>query len=124
MEWSHRPAEWVKYTLGYTYLDSKFQQSNGLVSRYILDNLKHQLVSKLELKFLKSFTNELVYRYNERVNLGSYNLLDEKLSFARKDYSVYVLINNITNTQYTEAFGVAMPQRWFHIGFSYTINIK
>jgi iron complex outermembrane receptor protein len=55
--------------------------------------------------------------------LGNYNLLDEKLSF-KKDYSVYVLINNLTNTKYTEAFGVEMPQRWFHIGFSYTINIK
>lgn len=123
-EWSHRPMDWLKYTVGYTYIDSKYEEKNGLVSRYILDNLKHQLVSKLEVKFLKNFTNELVYRYNERVNLGSYNLLDEKLSFAKKDYSVYVLINNITNTKYTEAFGVGMPQRWFHIGFSYTINIK
>jgi vitamin B12 transporter len=123
-EWSHRPMDWLKYTVGYTYIDSKYEEKDGLVSRYILDNLRHQLVSKLEVKFLKYFTNELVYRYNERVNLGTYNLLDEKLSFAKKDYSVYVLINNITNTQYTEAFGVAMPQRWFHIGFSYTINIK
>lgn len=123
-EWSHRPVDWLKYTIGYTYIDSKYEEKIGLVSRYILDNLKHQLVSKLEVKFLKNFTNELVYRYNERVNLGTYNLVDEKLSFAKKDYSVYVLINNITNTNYTEAFGVAMPQRWFHIGFSYTINIK
>jgi len=123
-EWSHRPVDWLKYTIGYTYIDSKYEEKIGLVSRYILDNLKHQLVSKLEVKFLKNFTNELVYRYNERVNLGTYNLVDEKLSFAKKDYSVYVLINNITNTNYTEAFGVAMQQRWFHIGFSYTINIK
>ncbi|HCN48104.1 MAG TPA: TonB-dependent receptor [Chryseobacterium sp.] len=123
-EWSHRPLDWLKYTVGYTYIDSKYEEKNGLVSRYILDNLRHQLISKLEVKFLKNFTNELVYRYNERVNLGTYNLLDEKLSFAKKDYSVYVLINNLTNTKYTEAFGVAMPQRWFHIGFSYTINVN
>ncbi|KFF10590.1 TonB-dependent receptor [Chryseobacterium soli] len=123
-EVNHRVLDWLKYSVGYTYLDSKFKESNGFVSRYILDNLKHQLVTKLETKFLKYFTNELVYRYNERVNLGTYNLLDEKLSFSKKDFSVYVLINNITNTQYTEAFGVAMPQRWFHIGFSYNINIK
>ncbi|WP_426482927.1 TonB-dependent receptor plug domain-containing protein [Chryseobacterium sp. R2ACT005] len=123
-EWSHRPLDWLKYTVGYTYIDSKYEEKNGLVSRYILDNLRHQVISKLEVKFLKTFTNELVYRYNERVNLGTYNLVDEKLSFAKKDYSVYVLVNNITNTNYTEAFGVAMPQRWFHIGFSYTINIK
>ncbi|WP_288444896.1 TonB-dependent receptor [uncultured Chryseobacterium sp.] len=123
-EWSHRPTDWLKYTVGYTYIDSKYEEKAGVISRYILDNLKHQFVSKLEVKFLKNFTNELVYRYNERVNLGTYNLVDEKLSFVKKDYSVYVLINNLTNTKYTEAFGVGMPQRWFHIGFSYTINIK
>lgn len=124
IELSHRVFDWLKYTAGYTYLDSKVKKSNGLVSRYILDNLKHQVVAKLETRFLKYFTNELVYRYNERLNLGTYNLLDEKLSFSRKDLSVYVLINNLTNTIYTEAFGVEMPQRWFHLGFSYTINIK
>lgn len=123
-ELNHKVTDWLKYSVGYTYLDSKFKESNGLVSRYILDNLKHQLVSKLELKFFKHFTNELVYRYNERVNLGSYNLLDEKLSFTQKGYSIYVLVNNITDTKYTEAFGVNMPQRWFHIGFSYTINMN
>ncbi|MET3036448.1 TonB-dependent receptor [Chryseobacterium sp. NRRL B-14859] len=123
-EVNHRVFDWMKYSLGYTYIDSSYKESDSFVSRYILDNLKHQFVAKLEVKFLKNFTNELMYRYNERVNLGTYNLLDEKLSFSRKDYSVYVLINNLTNTKYTEAFGVEMPQRWFHIGFSYNINIK
>lgn len=58
------------------------------------------------------------------MNLGSYHLLDEKLSFNKKDFSVYALINNVTDSEYTETFGVPMPQRWFHIGFSYNINIK
>lgn len=123
-EINHKATDWLRYSLGYTYIDSSYKESNDFISRYILDNLKHQFVAKLETKFFGIFTNELVYRYNERVNLGTYNLLDEKLSFNQKDYSVYVLINNITNTKYTEAFGVEMPQRWFHIGFSYNINIK
>ncbi|MCQ9639446.1 TonB-dependent receptor [Chryseobacterium sp. WG14] len=123
-EVNHKVNDWLRYSVGYTFLDSKYKENNEFVSRYILDNLKHQVVARLETKFLKSFTNELVYRYNERENLGTYNLLDEKLSFAQKDFSVYILINNVTNTNYTEAFGVEMPQRWFHIGFSYTIDIK
>lgn len=123
-EINHRLNQWLKYTVGYTYLDNKATQSGNFVARYVLDNLKHQFIAKLETQFLKNFTNEVVYRYNERLNNGSYNLLDEKLSFAKKDFSVYVLINNVTNTSYTETFGVPMPQRWFHIGFSYTINIK
>ncbi|WP_415327162.1 TonB-dependent receptor plug domain-containing protein [Chryseobacterium sp. MMS23-Vi53] len=124
IEVNHRILNWLKYSVGYTYLDNKINASGEFVSRYIIDNLRHQVIAKLETRFLQNFTNELVYRYNERVNNGSYNLLDEKLSFVKRDFSVYVLINNITNTSYTETFGVAMPQRWFHLGFSYNINIK
>ncbi|RMZ59997.1 TonB-dependent receptor [Chryseobacterium nematophagum] len=123
-ELNHRVVRWLKYSLGYSYLHTSFKQSNDLVSRYVLDNLKHQFIARLETKFRKNFTNEFVYRYNERVNLGSYNLLDQKVSYTKNDLSVYVLINNITNTKYTEAFGVKMPQRWFHIGFTYYININ
>lgn len=123
-EISYLSFSWMKFTVGYTYLDNKLKDINELNSRYALDNLKHQLVTKLQTKFLKYFSNELVYRYNDRVNLGSYHLLDEKLSFTKNNLSVYALVNNVTNTQYTETFGVPMPNRWFHLGFSYNIHIK
>lgn len=123
-ELSHQIFDWMKYTVGYTYLDNKFKEFNNGFSRYVLDNLKHQVVAKLQTKFLQYFTNELVYRYNDRVNLGSYNLLDAKLSYTKNDLSVYVLANNITNSVYTETFGVPMPQRWFNVGCTYNINIK
>ncbi|KNB60408.1 TonB-dependent receptor plug domain-containing protein [Chryseobacterium sp. Hurlbut01] len=124
LELGHQVFNWLKYTVGYTYLDNRFKEFDNGYSRYVLDNLKHQLVTKLQTKFLKNFTNELVYRYNERVNLASYNLLDAKLNYTRNDLSVYILVNNVTNSEYTETFGVPMPQRWFHVGFTYNINIK
>lgn len=123
-EFSYRMNNWLKYTVGYTYLDNRLNKPADFSARYLLDNLKHQLIAKLETRFLKSFINEVVYRYNERLNNGSYNLVDDKLSFVKKDFSVYVLVNNVTNTSYTETFGVEMPQRWFHIGLSYNFNIK
>ena len=101
LELGHQVFNWLKYTVGYTYLDNRFKEFDNGYSRYVLDNLKHQLVTKLQTKFLKNFTNELVYRYNERVNLGSYNLLDAKLNYTRNDLSVYVLVNNLTNSEYT-----------------------
>jgi vitamin B12 transporter len=112
------------YSLGYTYLDNQRKDGTNLFSRYNLDNLKHQFVATLENKFFGNFTNELTYRYNERVNLGSYNLLDEKLNYNLKDFSVYVLINNLTNSSYVETSLVPMPGRWFHIGLSYKINFS
>ncbi|MDR6157491.1 vitamin B12 transporter [Chryseobacterium sp. SLBN-27] len=123
-EFSHRMNNWLKYTVGYTYLDNRLNKPEDFSARYLLDNLKHQLIAKLETRFLKSFINEVVYRYNERLNNGIYNLVDDKLSFVKKDFSVYILVNNVTNTSYTETFGVEMPQRWFHIGLSYNFNIK
>ncbi|WP_312176088.1 TonB-dependent receptor domain-containing protein [Chryseobacterium sp.] len=124
VEFNHQLKHWLKYTIGYTYLDNRLNKPADFSARYLLDNLKHQIIAKLETRFLKNFTNEVVYRYNERLNNGSYNLVDDKLSFVKKDFSVYVLINNLTNTSYTETFGVEMPQRWFHIGLSYNVNIK
>lgn len=111
------------YSVGYTFLDSKSSQPISFISRYVLENLKHQLVAKVENRFLKNFTNQLIYRYNERVTTGSYQLLDEKLSYDFKNLNVYVLVNNITNSNYTETFGVPMPKRWFHLGFTYKIGL-
>lgn len=123
-ELSHQIFDWMKYTVGYTYLDNKFKEFNDGFSRYVLDNLKHQFISKLQFKIRKKITTELLYRYTERVNLGSYNTLDQKTTFTEKNFSCYILVNNITDSKYTETFGVPMPQRWFHIGFTYNINIK
>jgi len=111
------------YALGYTYIDSKSSQPNNAISRYVLENLRHQFVAKLENKLHKNFTNELIYRYNERVTTGSYQILDTKLSYDLEKLNIYVLINNLTNTSYTETFGVPMPNRWFHVGFTYKIGL-
>lgn len=111
------------YSLGYTYLDSKAKEPQNLISRYVMENLKHQFVAKLENKFFKNFTSQLIYRYNERVTTGSYQLLDGKLGYDFKDLNLYVLVNNITNANYTETFGVPMPNRWFHVGFTYKIGL-
>lgn len=111
------------YSLGYTYLDSNAKEPQNLISRYVMENLKHQVVAKLETRFFKNLTNQLIYRYNERVTTGSYQLLDGKLGYDFKDLNIYVLVNNITNANYTETFGVPMPTRWFHVGFTYTIGL-
>lgn len=111
------------YSLGYTFVHNK-EWNRPEFSKYVMDNLKHQFVAKLENRILKNLTNQLVYRYNERANGYSYNLLDEKLTYRLNNTEFFVLVNNITNTAYTEAFGVPMPKRWFHVGFSWDINFS
>lgn len=109
------------WSVGYTFIDNKLTQQTEF-SKYAMDFLKHQLVAKVENRFFGKFSNQLSYRYQERANNYSYHLLDEKLMYNLDDLKVYLLINNLTNKQYKEAFGVPMPGRWFHVGFSYTIK--
>ncbi len=122
LEANHQINSWLSYAVGYTYLDSQ-RLSDKVISRYSLDNLKYQFVAKLKNQF-KGFSNELIYRYNERVNLGSYNLLDDKISYQYKNVNLYFLVNNITNADYVETSLVPMPGRWFHVGFTYKISFK
>ena len=77
----------------------------------------------MENKLFKIFYSQLIYRHNQRqINNSSYNLLDEKLSFRKNNFEAFALINNITNSNYTEGFGIPMPKRWAHIGVSYIIK--
>ncbi len=121
-EFKHQLFPFLNYRLGYTYLDNQYK--NEELSRYALQNLKHQFVAQLDVKFLKFFSNQLIYKYSERVNLGSYNILDEQLNFRIKDLNFYVLINNLTNTKYVETNLVPMPGRWFQVGFTYQIKMN
>ncbi len=120
LEFKHFINSWVNYGVSYTYIDNHL----NFDSRYALGNLRHQFTSSLNIKFLKYFSNEIAYRYLERVNTGSYNLVDNKLNFTKNILSLHLTINNLTNVNYTEAFGVPMPKRWFQLGFSYAIDFK
>lgn len=122
IDFQHKVFSFLNYRLGYTYLDNQYRDDK--LSKYALQSLKHQFVAQLDLRFLKFFSNQLIYKYSERVNLGSYNILDEQLNFRIKDLNFYVLINNLTNTKYTESNLVPMPGRWFHLGFTYQIKMN
>lgn len=126
IEFNHRFKDWLNYSASYTYIDNQ-RDIDNLLSKYALNNLKHQFVAKMENKFLKYFSNQLIYRYNERLNADSYHLLDEKLSFSKDNYNIYLIINNLTNTKYSETgvdIPVPMAGRWFHLGMSYNIKFK
>lgn len=117
-------SDFMKLSAGYTFIESDYANSESAASKYVADYLKHQFIGKIQVNFLKYFTNELSYRYQERLNSESYNLLDNKLSFNKNNFGVYILVNNLTNTQYSEAFGVPLPGRWFQANVSYTIDFK
>ena len=48
------------YVLSYTYIDNKIDKAAAF-SKYALDNLKHQLIAKVDVALLKNLTNQLSY---------------------------------------------------------------
>lgn len=123
VELVHRPFSWLNYSAGYTYIKNSRKEETQLLSKYALENLEHQLVGKLGLNFTKSISTQFVYRYNERLDTLSYHILDTRFSYKKDNLDMYLLINNITNTEYKEITLVPLPNRWFHIGFNYILPL-
>lgn len=107
-------------SVGYTYINNDLKEINKPFSRYALDNLKHQLVLKSQQRIGKMFINQIVYRYNNRATLSDYHILDDRFTFLSKNTQIFIQINNITNTKYTETNLVPMPGRWLHAGITFT----
>ncbi|MBA5628956.1 TonB-dependent receptor [Moheibacter sp. BDHS18] len=110
-----------KISLSYTYLDNELKDYGALLSRYTLDNLKHQLSAKLNHNIIKNLSVEWVYRYNYRVALGDYHLLDSKLMYKTPKWEIFVQGNNLFNTNYTETNLIPMPGRWFSGGVQFSV---
>ncbi len=102
----------------YTFIQSKLNTTENVLSRYALNNLKHQLNTNINLKFAKKGNLNLAYRYLDRVTLPDYDLMDTKISWSFTNFSIFAQASNLLNTKYTQTNLVQMPSRWFSAGFS------
>ena len=55
-------------------------------------------------------------RYCERISYENYIVMDVRLGFKQKHYSIYADGANLFNVQYIEAGAVPMPGSWFTLG--------
>ena len=112
-----RRATWLRrVNLGYTYIDAQTFNEDAAFSRYALDNLNHQFIAGMETKILRKLSLNAQFRYNNRVNLPDYSLVDARLFWNDRKYLLFVEVSNLTNTQYTETNLVPMPGAWLRSG--------
>lgn len=95
---------------GYTFLEDDIKKQNISFSRYSLNSIKHQVTSTFESQFFKKFRQYIVYKFVERSDGTSYNVVDFKLTILFKDLELSGIFNNIFNTEYTETNLVPMPK--------------
>ena len=99
-----------KMQLGYTFIDNKIKNDDAQFSQYGLNSIKHQVVTTLNLQFLKNFTNSVLYRYVERTSGVSYSVVDLSAAYQMKNFEFTIFVNNLFNKQYFENTFVPMPK--------------
>ncbi len=113
---------WIRtLSLNYTYLNAALADTEGVQSRYALENLNHQLILGADHRVWHRLRHHLRVRYLDRVTLPDYVLVDSRLYYRDERFNIYVEATNLTNTQYTEAGYVPMPGRWLRAGVSLMI---
>lgn len=90
-------------------------------TRYSLNSLKHQFSTSISTKFLSFLDQSIDYRFVERTNGETYNVLDAKIKATFNKFEVSASANNIFNTEYTETNLVPMPKANVMFGVTYII---
>lgn len=118
-------SAWIrKAGINYTYLDAELQETEGVESRYALDNLNHQLIADVTHKIAGKVYHSLRFRYLDRATLKDYALLDSRIFFQNDGFNVFAEATNITNTEYREAGYVTMPGRWLRAGINFKTSLR
>ncbi len=107
------------FNLGYTNINDNNYVTNINFSKYSLNSFKHQLVSKLNLSYLKNISHSIVYKYLERSDNSNYSVLDSKIIYKK---GLFIYVNNILDVAYSETNLVPMPGRNFLVGISIGID--
>ena len=106
-------------SIGYTNISDDNYVTDINFSKYSLNSLKHHLISKLNLKYIKNINHSIVYKYSERSDKSNYSVLDSKIMYKK---GLYIYINNILDEIYSETNLVPMPGRSFLVGFNVGID--
>lgn len=108
-----------KFYLSYTFIEATQTVDEALLSRYALDQLRHQLIGGVDLRLAKKLYPSLRFRYLDRVNLEDYTVLDARIRWQAAKWAVFAEATNIANAAYTETNLVPMPGRWFTMGMNW-----
>jgi len=96
-------------SMGYTYIDDAIKDTQVPFSRYAINSLKHQLTANSQVRLASQWPMSLSYRYMERTNGISYQVLDAALRYETPKITWSLVGNNIINAQFSETNLVPAP---------------
>lgn len=102
--------------IGYTWLDMRIADKKESISRYALNNLRHQANTQLSLSWNDRFFIIPTIRFVDRKNYKQYWLADMRLKYKIKDVALWFDCTNLFDTDFIEAANAPMPGRWYRAG--------
>jgi iron complex outermembrane receptor protein len=107
--------------LSYNFIHSDLT-SSAEISRYILENLRHQFIFGINSRIVSDIYLDFKTRMNDREGQNSYWVFDARLYWEKaKGPYIYIEATNLTNTQYYEVM-TPMPGRWIRAGIMYRLG--
>ncbi len=107
---------------GYSYLKDNIFDQNEDLSRYSLNTLKHQYITRLSTRFFKNISQNIVYKYAERTTGQTYNVWDASVAYRLNQMEFTMTASNIFNADYIETGFVPMPPSNVLFGFRYNFK--
>ena len=100
-----------KVSVKYAYIneDSEYDV-NVIQSKYAMDYLRHKVNISADARIWRNLNLSATWRWQERTGENkSYGLLDTKLSWDERKWSVYVDGTNILNKEYYDYISIRQP---------------
>ncbi len=107
---------------GYSYLDDNISDQNEELSRYSLNTLKHQYITRLSTQLFKNVSQNIIYKYAERTTGQTYNVWDASIAFRFNQAEFTVTASNIFDADYIESGFTPMPPSNVLFGLRYTFK--
>ena len=109
--------------IAYNYLFDKSFVEEINFSRYSLNSLRHQLNTRLILKYSKKVSQSFIYKFGQRSNNTSHRVFDTNINYEISDGNYFFInVNNLFNESYYETNLVPMPGRNFLFGLMFYLD--
>lgn len=121
----------------YAHIGQDKQAEPGIQSYYSLEYLRNKIVLQADLKLFEKLSVELSWRWQDRVGsyelyqagattgeihpYRPYSLLDGKVSWDEKKWSVWLEADNMLNVSYIDHGNIPQPGIWIKFGAAYRL---
>ena len=108
--------------IGYSNINDDLLETDFTFSRYALNSLKNQITATYMFQIRDFISSTLTFKNSERLNNDSYTIVDFRTSYIYDRFTISFILNNITDTEYSETNLVPMPGFNSLVGIKYSIN--